>query len=113
MFERLARFAHLFGRELEIFRLRRGEHLFQPATAFSERLIQQEFATLVEKIEEHEIKTHVGKIMTATQDLVRNLDAIVWAVNPKNDSLENLVLFSSDHARFRSAPRNGTRLSSR
>ena len=55
MFERLARFAHLFGRELEIFRLRRGKQLFQPATAFSERLIQQEFAVLIEKIEEHEL----------------------------------------------------------
>jgi signal transduction histidine kinase len=40
-----------------------------------------------------EIKTQLGRISDATHDLVDNLDAIVWAVNPKNDSFNRFVFY--------------------
>ncbi len=46
---------------------------------------------------EAEIKTHVTKVAQVTQDLVRNLDAIVWAVNPENDSLRSLALYLCEY----------------
>ncbi len=38
-----------------------------------------------------EVQTCTGKISRATRELVDNLDAIVWAVNPKNDSLDKFA----------------------
>lgn len=40
-----------------------------------------------------ETKTQLKRISNATQDLVDNLDAIVWAVNPKNDSFNRFVFY--------------------
>ena len=45
-----------------------------------------------------EIKTQVGKIETAARDLVQNLDAIVWAVDPQNDTLSDLAAYIHDYA---------------
>ncbi|MDB6029426.1 MAG: putative two-component system sensor kinase [Verrucomicrobiales bacterium] len=38
-----------------------------------------------------EVQICTGKIGRATRELVDNLDAIVWAVNPKNDSLDKFA----------------------
>jgi signal transduction histidine kinase len=35
---------------------------------------------------------------TATRDLLRTLDTIVWAISPKNDTLENLVEYACQYA---------------
>jgi ligand-binding sensor domain-containing protein/signal transduction histidine kinase len=40
-----------------------------------------------------EMRGHVHRISTAARELVRNLDVIVWALNPKNDSLDNFALY--------------------
>ncbi|MDQ6630920.1 MAG: ATP-binding protein, partial [Verrucomicrobiota bacterium] len=42
---------------------------------------------------EGKMKLHSVKVVAAAEDLVRNLDGIVWAVNPQNDSLDQLVLY--------------------
>ncbi|MDB6023850.1 MAG: putative two-component system sensor kinase [Verrucomicrobiales bacterium] len=41
---------------------------------------------------------HLTKMNSAVHDVVRNLDAIVWAVNPENDSLEKLVGYIHEYA---------------
>ncbi|MDQ6632292.1 MAG: ATP-binding protein [Verrucomicrobiota bacterium] len=46
------------------------------------------------------IKSHLVKITDATRDLVDNLDAIVWAVNPRNDSLNKFVLYVCEYAQI-------------
>lgn len=45
-----------------------------------------------------EIQTDMRKIASRTRDLTRALDATVWAVNPRNDSLESLVTYTCGHA---------------
>lgn len=44
------------------------------------------------------VETHSGKISTAAQEVIDNLHSIVWAVNPKNDSLEKLWLYIREFA---------------
>jgi ligand-binding sensor domain-containing protein/signal transduction histidine kinase len=41
---------------------------------------------------------HLTKMNAAVHDVIRNLDAIVWAVNPENDSLEKLVAYIHEYA---------------
>ena len=53
---------------------------------------------------EREMKTNAGKVVDATEDLVRNLDGIVWAVSPDNDSLDNLALYFYEYAQRFFAP---------
>ena len=38
-----------------------------------------------------ELDMHVGRLSTVAREVVRDLDEIVWAVNPKNDYLDNLA----------------------
>jgi signal transduction histidine kinase len=45
-----------------------------------------------------DIKSHVSNIGHAARDLVQNLDAIVWAVDPMSDDLESLASYFHDHA---------------
>lgn len=40
-----------------------------------------------------QIRGHVAHISHAARELVQNLDAIVWAVDPKNDTLDNLATY--------------------
>ncbi|MDB6025451.1 MAG: putative two-component system sensor kinase [Verrucomicrobiales bacterium] len=46
---------------------------------------------------ESEITIRARKVAGAAGELVRNLDGIVWAVNPKNDSLESLTLYLCEY----------------
>jgi signal transduction histidine kinase len=39
------------------------------------------------------VREDVGRLMQKTHDLVGTLDEIVWAVNPKNDSLSHLATY--------------------
>jgi signal transduction histidine kinase len=41
----------------------------------------------------------IDSIATASRDLLKALDEIVWVVNPHNDTVENLVSYLSQHAR--------------
>jgi ligand-binding sensor domain-containing protein/signal transduction histidine kinase len=43
------------------------------------------------------VKEHVSKMTNVARDVVRGLDAIVWAVNPKNDSLDQLALYTCEY----------------
>jgi signal transduction histidine kinase len=45
-----------------------------------------------------EMQTDLRKIAARTRHLTRALDATVWAVNPKNDTLESLVTYTCNHA---------------
>ena len=40
-----------------------------------------------------ELEMHVGRLSNIAREVVRDLDAIVWAVNPKNDFLDNLATY--------------------
>ncbi len=44
-----------------------------------------------------EVKSRLNRISGAASDLVDNLDAIVWAVNPKNDSFDRFVFYLSEY----------------
>jgi ligand-binding sensor domain-containing protein/signal transduction histidine kinase len=46
---------------------------------------------------EKEMKSQLGQISVAARDLVRNLDAIVWAVNPKHDFVDSLAMYLSEY----------------
>ena len=45
-----------------------------------------------------ELQTDMRKIAARTRHLTRALDATVWAVNPRNDTLESLVTYTCSHA---------------
>lgn len=46
-----------------------------------------------------EVRTNrVGQITSLTCELMRTMDEIVWAVNPKNDTLDNLMNYLCDFA---------------
>ena len=44
-----------------------------------------------------ENQKHVSKISVSANEVVRNLDAMVWAVDPGKDSLENLVFYLQEY----------------
>lgn len=46
----------------------------------------------------HEMHADLRKIAARTRHLTRALDATVWAVNPRNDTLESLVNYTCNHA---------------
>jgi signal transduction histidine kinase/ligand-binding sensor domain-containing protein len=52
---------------------------------------------------DHEI---VNRIVRKSRDMVRSIDEIVWAVNPKNDTLDQLVIYVCSFAEqyFRESP---------
>jgi signal transduction histidine kinase len=41
---------------------------------------------------------HVGQIATMSREGMKSLDEIVWAVNPRNDTLPDLLDFAGQHA---------------
>ncbi len=45
-----------------------------------------------------ENQKHVANISVSANEVVRNLDAMVWAVDPGKDSLENLVFYLQEYA---------------
>jgi signal transduction histidine kinase len=45
-----------------------------------------------------EVQSDMRKIAARTRQLTRSLDATVWAVNPRNDSLDSLVSYLCHHA---------------
>jgi ligand-binding sensor domain-containing protein/signal transduction histidine kinase len=45
-----------------------------------------------------EVRQHVDSISEASRDVLHSLDEIVWAVNPKNDSLEHVVSYIGQYA---------------
>ncbi len=49
------------------------------------------------KTQTEELKPHVGRISKASREMVRNLDALVWAINPKNDSVDQLALYIGEY----------------
>jgi ligand-binding sensor domain-containing protein/signal transduction histidine kinase len=53
--------------------------------------------TMENRQTDSDVKPVVGKITHAARDVVQNLDAIVWAVNPGNDTLENLIHYIHDY----------------
>jgi ligand-binding sensor domain-containing protein/signal transduction histidine kinase len=46
-----------------------------------------------------EVRAQSGKIATATRELTRSLDEIVWAVRPQNDNLESLIEYLGNATR--------------
>ena len=56
--------------------------------------------------ETHPAKSEVSQISAMTHEMVRTMDEIVWAVNPRNDTLEDLAnyIFHFTQEFFRHAP---------
>jgi ligand-binding sensor domain-containing protein/signal transduction histidine kinase len=54
--------------------------------------------TRQKKSQPDEVESQTLKTTTAARDLIRNLDALVWAVNPRNDSLDNLATYFCQYA---------------
>jgi signal transduction histidine kinase len=51
-----------------------------------------------DKCQPIEVEAHAAKIGSAAQKAVRGLGTIVWAVNPRNDTLDSLVQYISQYA---------------
>jgi ligand-binding sensor domain-containing protein/signal transduction histidine kinase len=51
-----------------------------------------------------ETRGHVKRISSAARELVRNLDVIVWALNPKNDVLDSFALYVYEYVETFLAP---------
>jgi signal transduction histidine kinase len=49
-------------------------------------------------VSQQEFQTDMRRIAARTRHLTQSLDATVWAVNPRNDSLESLVSYTCGHA---------------
>ncbi|MFO1511918.1 MAG: two-component regulator propeller domain-containing protein [Verrucomicrobiota bacterium] len=47
---------------------------------------------------EHAVASQIESIATTSRELLQTLDEIVWAVNPRNDSLEHLAAYLSHYA---------------
>lgn len=45
-----------------------------------------------------QVRPRLGKLSKAAREVVRNLDAIVWTVNPENDSLERVIGYIHEFA---------------
>ncbi len=45
------------------------------------------------------VREHVGQIATAARSVTDSLDEIVWAINPRNDTLPHLVNYLAKYAR--------------
>lgn len=45
-----------------------------------------------------EVETHVGKISKIAREIARDLDAIIWAVSPRNDFVDNLATYIFQYA---------------
>lgn len=45
------------------------------------------------------VREHVGEIAAATRSVTDSLDEIVWAINPRNDTLPHLVNYLAKYAR--------------
>ncbi|HWY29817.1 MAG TPA: two-component regulator propeller domain-containing protein [Candidatus Acidoferrum sp.] len=52
----------------------------------------------VDKAQPHEIELHAAKIGSTARKAVQGLGTIVWAVNPRNDTLDSLVQYISQYA---------------
>jgi signal transduction histidine kinase/ligand-binding sensor domain-containing protein len=59
-----------------------------------------------DKARPREVEAHAAKIAGAAQKAVRGLGTIVWAVNPRNDTLDSLVQYLSQYAHdfFQASP---------
>lgn len=51
-----------------------------------------------DRCEPDSVEAHADKIAAASNEAVMGLDAIVWAVNPSNDTLDSLVQYLSHYA---------------
>src|SRR5215475_8426507 len=49
------------------------------------------------KAEATEVEAHVNRISKIAREVIRDLDAIIWAVNPNNDSVDNLTTYLSQY----------------
>ena len=43
-------------------------------------------------------KSHLGNIIATTREIIQAMDEIVWTINPKNDTLDNLANYIFQHA---------------
>lgn len=53
---------------------------------------------LKSKVASGEIKQHLEKIAISSQNLYQKLREVIWAVNSRNDTLENLILYLHEYA---------------
>lgn len=52
---------------------------------------------VIKKQKEKDPGEHIDRISETARDLVDNLDEMVWALNPKNDSLDKLIAYIAEY----------------
>lgn len=55
-------------------------------------------SALAQRASAGEVPVHLAKIAERARDLIRQMDEIVWAINPQNDTLESLATYLSKYA---------------
>ncbi len=92
MQRRLERVEQEHALETERSRIARDLH-DNLGTRLMEILMLNEFSLQRSAEGGQELKPHLEKSASLVRDLAASLDAIVWAANPKNDSLDNFILY--------------------
>jgi signal transduction histidine kinase/streptogramin lyase len=75
--------------ERERARIARDMHDSLGASLVKISLMGEAAETRLPNVEE--TRTHLQRISASAREVVRSLDEIVWAINPRNDTLENLA----------------------
>ncbi|MBI2427547.1 MAG: hypothetical protein HYV29_01875 [Ignavibacteriales bacterium] len=52
---------------------------------------------LAKRGEQKESQSHLEKISTTSREVIDNISQIIWAVDPKNDTLENLLAYTREY----------------
>ena len=90
---KLARLSHQEAMERERMRIARDMH-----DEIGSRLTRISYVSELALQDETNSHQSVKSISHAVHDLLKSLDEIVWAVNPQNDSLENLAAYLGHYA---------------
>jgi signal transduction histidine kinase len=93
---RLERQEQAHAVELERARIARDFH-DDLGASLSHMIVLSELVK-ADKTQPKEVEAHAAKIGSTAQKAVRGLGTIVWAVNPRNDTLDSLVQYISQYA---------------
>ncbi len=89
---RLEHLEHRHALESERARIARDLH-DDLGTRLTEILMLNEFSLQRSQEDGPKIRPHLEKAASLVRELAGSLDAIVWAANPKNDSLDHFILY--------------------
>ena len=93
---RLERQEQIHAVELERARIARDFH--DDLGAHLSHMIVLSELVKADKDQPSEVELHAAKISSTAQKSVRGLGTIIWAVNPRNDTLDSLIQYISQYA---------------